>query len=133
MCNNPKPKVPKPIKQPKIAKPHFEEKKKKVQDNKDVYYDKTDGSFNVPIAGIKKYDHKPGKNIVTLNNLKNKPETKKEESNIVTLDSLKGKPQEKKKINGKRDLLGSLQDAASDEPMPCMRKQIADRYKGLEN
>ena len=147
MCQQPRPKMPKPMKQNKPGKPYIEEKKHKQEEDKTgVYYDQTDGSFNVPIAGIKKYDHKPGKNnvdlhylqkkeaamnnIVTLDSLKNKPEQKKDGSNIVTLDSLKNKPQEKvKKIEGKRDLLGLLQDAASDEPLPCMRKNNKKKDK----
>lgn len=139
MCQQPKPKMPKPIKgKNNNTNPHAAPVKKKPEEDKTgVYYDRTDGSFNVPIAGIKKYDHKPGKNIikpphkeetkqtsniVTLNSLKNKPEEVKNTSNIATLSSLKNKPKEKPKIDGRRDLLGLLQDAATDEPLPCMRK-----------
>ena len=123
MCQQPRPKVPKSIKQQKPGKPYIQEKKPKQEEKKsETYYDPTDGSFNVPIAGIKKYDHKPGKNIITLNSLKeHAKEEHKEGNNIVTLDSLKKKSVEKK-IGDKRDLLGLLQDAASDEPLPCMRK-----------
>lgn len=123
MCGEPKPKNKNPIKPANNqAKPRpvakVEESKKK-KPTTEVYYDKNDGSFNVPIAGIKKFDHKPGKN-----NLISPPkEEKKQSSNIVTLDQIKAvKANEPKKIDGKRDLLGLLQDAATDEPLPCMRK-----------
>lgn len=134
MCNEARPKVQKPIKQKPNAKPIYGEKKAPKQSgNSDVYYDPTDGSFNVPIAGIKKYDHKPGKNDIKKPEEVKKKSSSPVKSNIVTLNSLKAQdnieerkiPNEKpemRKINGKRDLLGLLQDAASDEPLPCMRK-----------
>lgn len=124
MCGEPRPKVVKPLKpnknpnKPRPAGKVEESKQKKP--TTDVYYDKTDGSFNVPIAGIKKYDHKPGKNNIVS---PPKEEKKAPTSNIVTLDQVKAKKMnEPRKIDGKRDLLGLLQDAATDEPLPCMRK-----------
>jgi hypothetical protein len=130
MCQQPKPKVTKQIKSNKPGKPQYSDKKPQKEELKsEVYYDRTDGSFNVPIAGIKKYDHKPGKNIVTLNSLQaSPPQPKKNPSNIVTLDSIQSKPVQKK-IDGKRDLLGMLQDASSDDPLPCMRKPAKNSVK----
>ena len=126
MCGEAKPKVVKPIKTNKPVK--IEEKKAQPKPaSKDVYYDPTDGSFNVPIAGIKKYDHKPGKNVI---NTVKKEESKAPQSNIVTLKQVKeSRTNEPRKIDGKRDLLGLLQDAATDEPLPCMRKNQKPKGK----
>jgi hypothetical protein len=120
MCGEPKPKAAKGFKS-KPKPPQVEEKKTKpVKPSTDVYYDPNDGSFNVPIAGIKKFDHKPGKNLISS---PKKEDSKKNSSNIVTLQQVKeNKVNEPRKIDGKRDLLGMLQDAATDEPLPCMRK-----------
>jgi hypothetical protein len=119
MCEQPRPKFSKPAKPKPQAKPYPAAKASPKEEHKsEVYYDPTDGSFNVPIAGIKKYDHKPGKNNIPSK----KTEGKKQTTNIVTLDSLKSEKVPEKKLDGKRDLMGMLQDAYSDEPLPCMRK-----------
>jgi hypothetical protein len=92
MCGAPKGTPPEKRKAPppNARSPQPREERKQVQTIS--YYDRTDGSENVPIAGIKKYHYKPAE--------------KKPRGHA-----------------GPRDLVKMLQDAASDEPLPCMRKK----------
>jgi len=83
-----------------------------------TYYDRTDRSENVPIAGIKKYHYDPKR---LPRHLPDKSSSKN--SNIATIKSLEKKPEQFNRMeNGRRDIVGALQDAASDKPLPCMRK-----------
>lgn len=109
---------------------------RKTEENKpkktvDVYHDKTDNSVNVPIAGIKKHYYEPNKlpSNFPKKEIKPKPKpTVKSGSNIMTLSSLNQIQQEEKVMkpkrmdNGRRDILGMLQDQATDDVLPCMRK-----------
>mmetsp|Transcript_2147 Transcript_2147/g.5394 ORF Transcript_2147/g.5394 Transcript_2147/m.5394 type:complete len:152 (-) Transcript_2147:351-806(-) len=91
-CGAPKGAPPPKRKQPNpdARSPQPREERKQIATIS--YYDRTDDSENVPIAGIKKYHHKPAK-----------------------------KPPKAQK--GLRDIIGELQAASSDEPLPCMRKK----------
>ena len=82
-----------PSNKPSKAFPRREEAKKPLVT---VHDDRTDNSVNVPEAGIKKYKYDP----------------RRLPSNAE---------QQKRRNDGMRDLLGDLQAAASDKPMPCMR------------
>ena len=108
----------------------------------ETYYDRTDNSENVAIAGMKKYHYDPSRlprNVpVPPAEQNSRKERGKSPSNIHTISDLPpehvlpqnsiSRPEEFKQSsasrgpNGMRDLIGMLQAADRGDEMPCMRK-----------